>query len=125
MLIQVFRAKKTETVTMGVMLVDGSFFGYTLEDPIRDTKIKDETAIPAGRYKVSVTYSPHFKRDMCLIENVPNFEGIRIHGGNTTSDTSGCILVAKTKFAEKIQGSLEAPITSMVKQVGGAWIEIV
>jgi hypothetical protein len=77
--------------------VDGEFQCFTLEDPITLVKIPGESAIPAGRYRVSVTWSPRFKRDMPLLHDVPNFEGVRIHPGNRTSDTEGCILVGNIK----------------------------
>lgn len=77
------------------------FFCNTLEDPVRPQKIKGDTAIPEGSYPIAITYSPKFKRYMPEVLNVPNFEGIRIHSGNTKKDTSGCILVGvlvKGKF---------------------------
>lgn len=103
------------------MFVNGKFFGYTMEDVVRDLskeqKVMHKTAIPAGQYSVVVNMSNHFKREMCQILNVPQFEGIRIHGGNTAEDTSGCILVAKNYDPKipAIQGSLEKEITAIVK----------
>ena len=77
------------------------FFSNTLEDTVRDldhdgvdeVKIFGETSIPYGTYKVTITYSPKFQRDLPLVNNVPGFDGIRIHPGNTAVDTEGCILV--------------------------------
>ncbi len=60
---------------------------YTLEDAIRDKKIKNETAIKAGTYTVIVTMSPRFKKELPLLLNVPEFSGVRIHGGNTEKNT--------------------------------------
>lgn len=81
--------------TLGNLSMDGDPFCDTLEDKVRTEKIPRETAIPAGRYEVKLTYSRRFKRVMPQLMNVPNFEGIRIHSGNTDKDTEGCILVGK------------------------------
>jgi len=75
---------------------------WTLEDIVREVeghpvamwKVKGRTAVPRGTYCVRVTYSNRFKTSLPLLLDVPGFEGIRIHGGNTASDTEGCILVA-------------------------------
>lgn len=89
------------TRTIGELSINGRFFCYTLEDRVRPdgVKVYGETAIPAGRYKVALTYSNRFKQTMPLLLSVPNFEGIRIHSGNTEAHTHGCILVG-AKFGE-------------------------
>jgi hypothetical protein len=94
--------KRTEcgkTCTIGELLVDGKHECWTLEDVVRSdgVKVYGETAIPAGTYQVDITYSPRFKRDLPLLIGVQNFIGIRIHPGNTASDTEGCILVGQGK----------------------------
>ena len=117
----------TETETQGTLLINGQYFCHSLEDPIRFTpKIKNYTAIPSGLYKVIVTYSPKFKRDMPLILNVPNFKGVRMHGGNTHLNTSGCPLLAKYKGKGKIWGSMEKTLTRRLKACKSEiWIEII
>ena len=93
MKIKVDRIYKGESYTIGRMYLNGEYFCDTLEDAIRPVKIPNETAIPAGTYKVEVTYSPRFKRNLPLLVDVPNYTGIRIHEGSNKDHTSGCILV--------------------------------
>lgn len=103
----------TPTETLGSLLIDGKFFCYTLEDvdrglkqsmalaDVQSKKVKAETAIPYGNYKVELTFSNHFKKIMPLVVDVKAFEGIRFHGGNTHLDSEGCILVAKQRNINK------------------------
>lgn len=83
--------------TIGKLYVDDKYECFTLEDPMRDTKIFGKTAIPYGEYKIIITPSNRFKRDLPILLNVKNFEGVRIHPGNTVEDTEGCILVGTTR----------------------------
>lgn len=88
-----------ETYTIGKLYVDGVYFCDTLENPVRPdgVKIPNETAIPYGTYEVIVNFSPKFKRILPRLLNVPMFDGILIHRGNSVKDTSGCILVGENK----------------------------
>ena len=79
-----------------------NFVCNTLEDKVRNkkgtkkedfVKVYGETAIPYGTYRVVITYSNAFKKDLPEILNVPLYEGIRIHAGNTKDSTFGCILL--------------------------------
>ena len=108
MLITIKRLHKTETSTIGELLVDGVFECFTLEDTEREVKIKGETAIKEGKYKVIINKSNRFKRLLPLLLNVPEFEGVRIHSGNTNHDTEGCILVGQTKSKNFIGKSRKA-----------------
>jgi hypothetical protein len=100
--LKIIRSHPKDTYTIGDFYVDYGdrkgykFFSNTLEDKVRDVnepKIYGKTAIPFGTYKVTITFSPKFNRLLPLINNVPGFEGIRIHPGNTAEDTEGCVLV--------------------------------
>lgn len=116
MKIEVFRLKQTKQSITGDMYLNGEFFCYTLEDIIREEKVYGETAIDTGTYTVKLTMSNRFKRIMPLLLNVPKFEGIRIHGGNTHKNTHGCILVAFNKINDDyIQGTAEAKLTEKLK----------
>ena len=116
MKIEQLRHDRNSIRTRGVVLVDGRFFCYSLEDPIRDVKVYGKTAIPAGVYDLSIRYSPKFKREMIWVLDVPNFEYIMIHGGNTVADTLGCPLYAKNLVGDNaIQGTMEKPIFALVK----------
>lgn len=121
MKIEVLRKPTEKDHMHGVMLLDGQIFGLTLEDCKRDgPKVSGETAIPAGTYTVTVEPSPRFSRDLPRLHNVPGFEGILIHGGNTALDSSGCILVASNYVKPgQIQGSLVNALVSRLRAAGG------
>jgi len=108
MKINVKRLHKTDNSTIGELTIDGKFECYTLEDKERDVKIKGETAIPKGTYKVIINQSNRFKRLLPLLINVPNFEGVRIHPGNSNHDTEGCILVGTNRSVDYITKSRKA-----------------
>lgn len=93
----------TPNSTGGQLFLNDQFECFTLEDVDRhleaypDRKIKKETCIPRGFYKVVLSLSPKYKRVMPEVLYVPGFSGIRIHSGNTKEDTEGCILVGKNR----------------------------
>ena len=99
MKLRVERLWKKDTDTIGKLYVDDKYFCNTLEDTVRDLskekKIPGKTAIPYGEYKVVFNWSPKFGRNLPRLLNVPAFEGILIHPGNTANDSAGCILVGK------------------------------
>ena len=100
----------TDTSTIGSLYIDGVFECFTLEDTVRKPgiKISGATAIPYGSYEVIIDYSNRFARNMPHVLNVPMFEGIRIHSGNTSSDTEGCILLGASKGKDIIYESKSA-----------------
>lgn len=124
------RIAKRPTYTIGKLYIDGKYFCDTLEDTdrginqndsitkIKSVKIQHKTAIPTGTYKVAMNivsprysnyskykYVKPFGAKMPRVLNVPGFEGILIHPGNTPGDTSGCLLVGQNKVVGKVINS--------------------
>lgn len=118
------RIFKGENYTIGKLHIDGEYFCDTLEDAIRDIKVYGETAIPAGTYKVTITLSLRFRRWLPLLHDVPYFEGVRIHRGNTAEDTHGCILVGQNKIKGQLVNSAYTEIELMKRLKGEKDIEI-
>jgi hypothetical protein len=84
--------------TKGELYVNGIFECYTIEDTDRQleaggVKLLGITAIPKGTYNVLISMSNRFNKFLPIIENVPDFSGVRIHSGNSSKDTEGCIIV--------------------------------
>lgn len=101
MKLELHRRTLGENATIGDLYVDGVFECHTLEDVARDLgpdgsgKVWGKTAIPAGTYKVVISMSPKFGHLMIRLLDVPFFDGILMHKGNTDENTEGCILVAR------------------------------
>ena len=102
---------------IGDLYINGKWFCNVLEDvdrglddsmteeEIRSIKVKGQTAIPVGIYTVLLTYSPKYKKVMPLINNVKGYSGIRIHSGNSSKDTEGCLLVGKNTVVGRLTDS--------------------
>ena len=110
MKLELNRILKTDKFTIGELFIDGEHISDTLEDKVRplpkecpntpkgiackcSEKVYGKTAVPAGTYEVKLTYSNRFKQIMPELLNVPHFLGIRIHKGNSSKSSEGCILV--------------------------------
>ena len=105
-----------QTYTIGKLYIDDVYFCDTIEDTVRDInkngkfdngekKVHSKTAIPYGNYEIKWTYSPRFKKYTPQLMNVPSFEGIRIHAGNTSADTEGCLILGENKQVGKVLNS--------------------
>lgn len=127
--IVVDRRYRKEDYTISRMFINGQFFCNTLEPPVRDlndngifdcgeTKIEGKSAIPFGRYKITLDvkspkYSDFTKYPWAQLYDgylprlidVPHFEGVLIHVGNTVKDTAGCLLCGKNTVKGKVTSS--------------------
>ena len=116
--LMVLRFSSQEDSTSGLLfdVTDGNknFLCYTLEDEHRDKKVYSETRIPAGKYKITLRtvggYTKKYERrfpdihkGMLWVRDVPNFEYILIHCGNTDENTAGCLLVGDSQTSNKVK----------------------
>ena len=141
------RLAKRKTYTIGRLYIreqvmdeylpgtEDQYFCDTLEPTWRDYehgayKVKGRSAIPEGRYAVVISWSPKFKAWLPILLGVPKFEGIRIHAGNTSEDTEGCILVGKNRLVGQVLDSriwlhrLKQKITEAKGRGEPVWITI-
>lgn len=117
-----------DTYTIGRLYVDNHYFCDTLEDKVRDLnkdgdlndfgegKVYAKTAIPYGRYEITMKvqspkYSQRSNYAWCngylpRLLNVPHFDGILIHAGNTSEDSSGCVLCGENKVKGQVINSM-------------------
>ena len=98
--IKVIRNILTSEYTVGHLYIDDEYICDTIEDRCRKIEKKEDkiygvTAIPCGRYPVVLDYSKKYSKLMPHILDVPYFEGIRIHSGNSDEDSLGCLIVGE------------------------------
>lgn len=107
MKLDVLRFKDNGDTTLGMLMINGVFAAFTLEDEERTIKVWGETRIPEGEYKIGLRvegghharYSkkfPSFHKGMLQVLDVPNFQYILIHIGNDDDDTAGCLLLGSS-----------------------------
>ena len=111
MKLEVLRFSSENDSTNGLLfdVTDGRrFLCYTLEDEHRDVKKYGETRVPAGEYRITLRTVGGFHgrylkkyvemhKGMLWVRDVPNFEYILIHTGNTDEHTAGCLLLGNTQ----------------------------
>lgn len=134
------RRRSSAECTLGELRADGVFDCFTLEDVVREIpgepvaawKVPGKTAIPAGRYRVTLENSPRFGPDTLTLNGVEGFSFIRIHCGNFATDTDGCVIVGDAVEQSRIvYGTTRSALARLKDQVGAAfkrgeevWIEI-
>jgi hypothetical protein len=115
---EVLRVSSGKDATSGLLFeVDNNkrtFLAYTLEDEQRDVKVWGETRIPAGTYKLKLReeggfhnrylskYGTPFHKGMIWVQDVPGFEWILWHTGNTDENTAGCLILGNTQTNNRI-----------------------
>lgn len=116
--------------TIGILYVNGVRLCNTLEDAVRSEKVYGKTAIPAGTYRVLMnTVSQKFQDRVWAkpyggmvprLRNVPDFQGVLIHPGNTAADTDGCILVGDNTIKGQLTNSTNRYYELMGRMLGAA-----
>ena len=109
--------------TVGDLYINGQHACYTLEDLVREIpgvpvdqwKVKGATAIPAGIYRVALEASPKYGPDTLTVQNVPGYQYIRMHAGNTSVDTEGCILLGLQATDSALVGGSSRPAVALVR----------
>ena len=101
--------------TIGSLYINNQYFCDTLEDNIKLKKVYGSTAIPTGTYRISMNITSNkfssrswaipYKGKIPRLLNVPGFDGVLIHPGNTDKDTYGCILVGENKVKGQVINS--------------------
>ena len=148
---EVLRFSSQKESTLGLLFQiknnEREFMAYTLEDEARTEKVWGETRIPAGRYELGLRteggfhkryllkYGYTFHKGMIQVLNVPNFEYILWHIGNTDDDTAGCLLVGDESIQNLTRNGLIKnsassyhriyPIVAKAIQQGGCWVNYI
>lgn len=124
------RQPSNDVCTHGDLYIEDAWQCFVLEDPVRDEKIKGRTAIPGGRYRITMEDSPRFGPGTLTVNSVPNFVGVRIHAGNSADDTEGCPLVGLARDGDRILQSrvalsaLKQKVRTAIDAGETVWLEI-
>lgn len=132
MKLKVLRFNSAADHTNGLFFIDDSFVCFTLEDEARTKKVFGETCIPDGIYDVELRnegtfsnrygnkFGRNYHKGMLHIKNVPGFEHILIHIGNTDEDTAGCLLLGLTASGNNFIGDSTAAYKKVYPKVRDA-----
>lgn len=136
------RIAKRDTYTIGRVFIDGVKFCDSIEDrdrgltaamtdaEIRRMKVKGQTAIPIGSYRVEQHYSPKFAKKpygvrykgiFPILKNVKGYDGILIHPGTDENSTEGCIIVGLNTVVGKVLHSRDTYYKLMDNYIVPAW----
>ena len=135
------RIAKRPTYTIGRLFINGHYVSDCIEDRdrglsddmpeerVRMVKVYGETAIPSGRYRISLTKSEKFKNRIWakkygglvpILENVKGFSGIRIHPANTAEELLGCIAPGENTTVGRVNNSTAA-YSRVMQELVPAW----
>jgi hypothetical protein len=138
MYLTMFREPSMDGATLSKLFNGLDFLMDVLEDevrekvgiPVAEWKQKTKTAIPAGKYRITLENSSRFGPDTLTLKDVEGFEYIRVHAGNTQFDTDGCLLVGERNSSNTVALSranlvkLKALVLPKIKAGEEVWIEI-
>jgi hypothetical protein len=124
-----------EEFTLGVLYVGMQHFGYTCEDKDRrledgGEKVYGQSAIPRGRYRLTTSMSQRFGKVLPIVLGVPTHTGVRVHGGNTAADTSGCPLLGRVRTISGVANCAERvqALTKLIQDTEAngdtCWLEV-
>ena len=133
-LLEVIRYSSQYNSTLGILsditsIKKKDFLAYTIEDEKREVKVMHETRIPAETYRVGLRteggfhqrylekYGESFHKGMLWVKDVPNFEYILIHCGNTEAHTSGCLLVGDSSIQNISKGGFIGDSNNAYKRI--------
>lgn len=124
-----------EGYILGKVYANGLYFSESCEDQDRQlekggVKVKTRTAIPRGAYQLTTSFSMRFKKELPDVKDVPQFAGVRIHGGNRAEDSEGCILIGRVRTSSGI-AQCAATVERMINMIntteengGKCWLEV-
>lgn len=116
----------TPIFTLGRLYDGDTQVCWTCEDTVRgdgdpltvtEWKIPTMTAIPYGAYALGLSFSNRFQKVLPQIYDVPGFAGIRMHGGNTSKDTEGCILLGLSRTSDGVKNCAPA-LEEVINRLG-------